>query len=103
MKLRDIARVVRTKNTGALLLTIDVMFENEGDYLRVKSTGVLSEELFAGMFHCPLEKVRVIDYPPAFALKCTVPRLIRSGDHGDSDIYGCQQHALLMDVEVPEG
>ena len=28
-KLRDLAKVIRSKNAGALLLTLDIMFEDE--------------------------------------------------------------------------
>ena len=34
-KLRDIARVVRGKNAGALYLTLDVMFDDDATYRRV--------------------------------------------------------------------
>ena len=31
----------------------------------------------------------------------TLPRLVPSGDFGDTDVYGCQQHAPLLDVDLP--
>ena len=33
--------------------------------------------------------------------KATLPRLIPAGDIGDTDVYGAQQHAPLLDVEIP--
>jgi hypothetical protein len=32
-------------------------------------------------------------YDAAFAFKATFPRLVPAGDFGDTDVYGCQQHA----------
>ena len=40
-------------------------------------------------------------YDAAFAFKATLPRLVPSGDFGDTDVYGCQQHAPLLDVDLP--
>jgi uncharacterized protein DUF4387 len=102
VKLRELAKVIRTKNAGARLLTIDVMFDDAAPYDLVKASGVLSRELFARLYRAPLERVSVIDYPPAMAIKCTLPRLVQAGDPGDSDVYGCQQHGPLMDLDVPD-
>jgi hypothetical protein len=41
-------------------------------------------------------------YDAAFAFKATFPRLVPAGDFGDTDVYGCQQHAPLLDVDLPE-
>ena len=40
-------------------------------------------------------------YDAAFAFKATFPRLVPAGDFGDTDVYGCQQHAPLLDVDLP--
>ena len=40
-------------------------------------------------------------YEPGHAFKATIPRLVTAGDIGDTDVYGAQQHAPLLDVEVP--
>ena len=37
--------------------------------------------------------------PPAF--KATLPRLVPAGDIGDTDVYGAQQHAPLLEVDIP--
>ncbi len=34
-------------------------------------------------------------------MKGTIPRRISSGNVVDTDVYGAQQHALLLDVEIP--
>ena len=41
------------------------------------------------------------EFPPAHAYKATIERRIASGAVGDTDVYGAQQHAPLLDVEIP--
>jgi hypothetical protein len=40
-RIRDIARVCKSKNAGPFELTIDVVFDDPALYQRVKATGVL--------------------------------------------------------------
>ena len=47
------------------------------------------------------DQVLFTEYAPALAWKATLPRRIASGAIGDTDIYGAQQHAPLLDIEVP--
>ncbi len=42
-------------------------------------------------------------YDAGYAFKATLPRRIPSGDLGDTDVYGAQQHAPLIDVMIPTG
>jgi len=40
-------------------------------------------------------------YDAGNAFKATLPRRVPAGDIGDTDVYGAQQHAPLLDVEIP--
>lgn len=42
-----------------------------------------------------------VEYDPANAIKFTISRLKPSGSPGDSDVFGSQQHAPLLDIEIP--
>ena len=42
----------------------------------------------------------MLPFAPALAVKITLPREIASGDVGDRDVYGAQQHAPLLDIEL---
>ncbi len=99
-KLVELARVLRSKNAGPLYLTLDIMFDEQQAYERVKKSGALSKKLISGLYHTGEENISVIDYPAAWSIKITMPRKIISGNIGDSDIYGAQQHAPLLDVEI---
>lgn len=99
--LKDVAKVCKSKNAGPFELTIDVVFEDADTFRRVKATGVLCPTLFARLYRVPAEHVLFTPYDAAFAFKATLPRLVPAGDFGDTDVYGCQQHAPLLDVDLP--
>ncbi|MEX2617011.1 MAG: DUF4387 domain-containing protein [Alphaproteobacteria bacterium] len=101
-RLIDLASVLRSKNAGALLCTLDVMFEEESVYRRVRDSGVLTAGLIAKLYGISDNEVSIIPYDVAYAIKITIPRLHKSGDPDDSDIYGAQQHAPLLDIDIPE-
>jgi len=101
-KLMDIARVVRGKNAGALLLTLDVMFDDEETYRKVRDSGVLSPRTIAPLYGVTDNEVAIIPFDVAKAIKITVPRRVRSGAPGDTDVYGAQQHVPLMMIDLPD-
>ncbi len=101
-KLRDLAKVCKSKNAGPFEVTIDLMFETREIYDKVVKSGVINEQLFARLYGVDPKAVLYTPYPAALALKGTIPRRISSGDVGDTDVYGAQQHAPLLDVEIPD-
>jgi len=101
MKIRDIAKACKSKNAGPFELTLDVVFDQREMYERVRATGVLGPALFARLYNVRPEDVIFTEYPAGNAFKATIPRLVPSGDIGDTDVYGAQQHAPLLDVDIP--
>jgi hypothetical protein len=101
-RLVDLAQVLRSKNAGALLCTLDMMFEDEATYRRVLDSGEINVQRIADLYGVSNNEVSIIPYDVAYAIKVTIPRLARSGDPEDSDIYGAQQHAPLLDIEIPD-
>lgn len=100
--LAELTNVLRSKNAGALLVTLDLMFEDNTIYERVRDSGVLTETLIADLYSVSQNEVSIIPYDVAKAIKITVPRLVPSGSFGDTDIYGAQQHAPLLNIEIPD-
>ncbi|OGA38396.1 MAG: acyl-CoA synthetase [Betaproteobacteria bacterium RIFCSPLOWO2_12_FULL_62_13] len=100
-KLRDLAKVCKSKNAGPFEVTIDIMFETREIYDKVVRSGVLNEALFAKLYGVDAKDILFTPYPAALALKGTIPRRVSSGDVGDTDVYGAQQHAPMLDVEIP--
>ena len=100
-RIRDIAKVCRSKNAGPFHITIDVAFDEPAMYEKVKATGVLNPALFARLYNVAESDVLFTAYGPGYAFKATLPRLKSAGDIGDTDVYGAQQHAPLLEVEIP--
>jgi len=100
MKLADIARVIRSKNAGPRRLTLDIMFGSDADYQRVVQSPALAAEAIGRLYRLPPDEVRIIPYPAGRAIKIVLPRSIMAGDPGDYDVYGAQQHAPLLGIEI---
>ncbi|TYP55415.1 DUF4387 domain-containing protein [Thermosediminibacter litoriperuensis] len=100
--LKDIAKVIRSKNAGPFEMTLDIIFKTKEDYEKVKSSGVINEELISQLYG--IEKDRIIAFvyfDAANAVKITIPRLRPQGSIGETDMHAAQQHVPLMYVEVP--
>jgi hypothetical protein len=100
MKLSDIAQVIRSKNAGPRRLTLDIMFGTDADYQRVVQSPALGTEAISRLYRVPTDEVRIIPYPAGRAIKIVLPRGIMAGDPGDYDVYGAQQHAPLLGIEI---
>jgi hypothetical protein len=100
-RIADIAKACKSKNAGPFEVTIDVVFDELAMYERVRATGVLGPALFAKLYNVRAEDVIFTEYPAGRAFKATIPRRVAAGDIGDTDVYGAQQHAPLLEVEIP--
>jgi hypothetical protein len=102
-KLSELAKTVRSKNAGVDKITFDVIFSDRAAYERVKRARILTRDSVAALYR--IEPARICDFvefDPANAIKFTVYRLQPSGSPGDPDIFGSQQYAPLLDLEVPD-
>ena len=99
-KLRDIASVIRSKNAGPLLLTLDVILPDFETFSRVVDSGALAASRMADLYRVSHNEVSVTPYAQALAIKITLPRRFRSGGPQDTDVYGAQQHVPLFNVEI---
>ena len=100
MQLQDFAQVVRSKNAGPRRFTLDIIFHSDPDYQRAAQSEALSTEKIASLYGVPPSTVQVINYPLGRAIKIVLPRRIMSGDPGDCDVYGAQQHTPLLGLEI---
>lgn len=95
----DVALVIRSKNAGPYELVLDILFKSRDDYLAVKQSGQFNKALIAALYKIkPEDVLNIVWFEPANAVKVVLPRLIVSGDVGDSDVYGAQQHAPLLTI-----
>ena len=99
-KLTDITEVIRSKNAGPYELTFDIMFKDYDWFERVCLAGVINEELVCDIFKIRREEIiGIVEFHPAKAIKITIKRPIPSGNLGETDVYGAQQHAPLLGLE----
>lgn len=98
MILSELARVVRSKNAGPTLLTIDVLFADQVDFERGKAA--LTARVVAARYGRAPEDISIMAIAAAHAVKIVLPRKVPAGSPGDKDVYGAQQHAPLLDVTV---
>ena len=102
-KLSELAKTIRSKNAGVDLITFDIIFTDRARYERVKKARVLSPERIAALYR--LDPARIhefVEFDPGNAIKFTIRRRQPSGSPGDPDIFGSQQYAPLLDIEVPD-
>jgi len=100
-RLRDITKLIRSKNAGPFLLTLDIIFDRRDIYEQVVASKLLSKETIAGLYKAEPGDVEFFLCPEIMAIKATLPRLVGSGDPLDSDVYGAQQIGPLLDIEIP--
>jgi len=102
VKLVDLAKTIRSKNAGTDRITFDIIFREKENYDLVRKSGVFTKAHMAKLYG--IDEARIVDYvefDPAFAIKFTINRLKPSGSFGEGDVFGCQQYAPLLDVEIP--
>lgn len=100
-KLSELAKTIRSKNAGTDKITFDIIFRETEAYDLVKRSGVLDRGRVAAILN--IEPARITDfveYDPALAIKFTILREEPSGSPGDGDIFGAQQYAPFLDIEV---
>ena len=98
----DLAVLVRSKNAGPFWLTIDIMFDDEAKYRRVRDNNVVNRDLVARLFRRDAGDIIVVNHDAALAIKVSFPRPQSSGSKYDSDVYGGQQYAPLLSLPVPQ-
>jgi hypothetical protein len=100
MQLQHLAKVIRSKNAGPRRLTLDVMFASDADYQRAVQSPALVPARIAALYRVAPDDVAVMPYPLGRAIKITLARPVMAGDPGDRDVYGAQQHAPLLEIEI---
>lgn len=101
-KLHELAKTIRSKNAGVNKITFDIIFREEAQYERVKRSGAISRNSIASLYRIEAERISdFVEYDPGYAIKFTIYRERPSGSAGDGDIFGAQQYAPLLDVEIP--
>jgi hypothetical protein len=97
----ELTSIIRSKNSGPYELTLDMMFNSEEDYRHVIRENIINHDLISRLYRITPDKIiGIIHFDPAYAIKVTIVRPICSGDLGETDVYGAQQHAPLLSIQV---
>ena len=102
-QLKDIAAVIRSKNSGPYELTFDVIFADQQSYDNFTQKHYFTAASVAALYSIPeSDVISLVEFPPALAVKATIIRPLPSGGFGERDVYGAQQHVPLMNMNLPE-
>ena len=100
--LSELADIIRSKNAGPFRITFDILFSDPARYRMVRDSGAVTRETVAAAYGIsPAEITSFFAVDMANAIKITLRRPRGQGAFGESDIYGCQQHAPLLSLAVP--
>ncbi|MDD4461892.1 MAG: DUF4387 domain-containing protein [Eubacteriales bacterium] len=101
VRLTEITDIIRSKNAGPYELTFDLIFKDFDWFEKVNNAGVINEDLICRLYGIlPSDIINIVSFKPAKAIKITIRRPICSGDLGETDVYGAQQHAPFLDVSL---
>ena len=99
VRLIDVAEVIRSKNSGPYELTFDIIFKDWDMFYKVCNAKAINKKLISSLYGISEEQViNIIEFKPAKAIKATIVRPIASGELGETDVYGAQQHAPLLNL-----
>ncbi len=101
VKLRNLAKVIRSKNAGPFTLTLDILFPTNDAFQKAQASGIINAATISALYDVPSEGIQIIFYPPGLAIKIVMARRVASGDVEDTDVYGAQQHTPLLDLAIP--
>jgi len=101
MKLHELASVVRSKNAGPFLVTIDIFFTDHDAFERVRASGLLEPESVASLYGRDIaDVVGVFWEPTAFGAKVTLRKRPSVNDLSCSDVFGSHQHVPIAYAEI---
>lgn len=101
MKLKDAASTVRSKNAGVDLITFDIIFKSDDLYQRAKRSPALARDAITRLYGIPEDRIySFVAFDPARAIKFSLRRARPSGSPGETDVFGAQQYAPLLDLKI---
>lgn len=100
VKLIDLAKVIRSKNSGPYEITFDIILKDKETFDWMVENKCINPQLIAALYKIKEEDIiNIIEFVPANAIKATIVRPMPSGDIRETDVYGAQQHAPLLTLE----
>ena len=86
-RLYDLAKVIRSKNSGPFQTTLDVLFDDEKIYKKIKESGLITRKHIAMLYKMEESRIQeIVFFDTALGFKITYDRSISSGTCGDSSM-----------------
>ncbi|MGP3667114.1 MAG: DUF4387 domain-containing protein [Candidatus Bathyarchaeota archaeon] len=101
VKLKDVVKIVRSKNASPFKLTIDLFFDNKDKYMLVKNSKILTKKKIAKVYCVPEENIEGIFFVDnVLGIKVTIIKKTASDEVYTTDVYGAQQHIPIMELTI---
>ena len=91
-------RLIRSKDAGPFMLTIDLFCHDDTAYRRVLDSGVVTPSTFADLYAIDPASVEIHLVETINAIKVSFPRRVPSGELADNDITGGQEYGPLVEL-----
>lgn len=100
--LKDMARVIRSKNAKVNKMTYDIFFNSAEDYqLALRSNAFTKEAMARTLGISVADVIGCYRADNCQAIKISTYRPLISGSPGDRDVFGAQQHLPLLLMDIP--
>jgi uncharacterized protein DUF4387 len=90
--------LIRSKDAGPFMLTLDLFFRDDHSRRAFLAAGVFTAERIGALYGVAPGQVQIWDLADIGAMKISFPRPVASGEFGDTDITGGQQYALVVEL-----
>lgn len=98
--LGEVAKYVRSKIAGPFWVTLDIFFDDDASYNKVKNSQNISSRLIAEIYEVDEKKVKKFYMDNIRVVKFSYPRPKVQGHRYENDMHSGQQYALVMDAEI---
>jgi len=100
--LEDLCSVIRSKNAGPFLITLDIIFQDSSSYYAIKDNNLITKCTISEVYNISESEVVVLEHIDSLhAIKATLKRHYPSGSPGDTDVYGMNQEGPLLQLTFP--
>ena len=98
--LSEVAKFVRSKIAGPFWVTVEIFFDDDESYNKVKNSENISPKLISETYEVDIKKVKTFYMDKIRVIKFSYPRPKIQGHRYENDMHSGQQYTLLMDAEV---
>jgi hypothetical protein len=100
--LRDMVKVLRSKDAGVNTITYDIFFKSEKEYRQALDSNAFTKRSIAKILGVPEKQIiGTFRADPCYAIKISRYREMISGAPGSPDGFGAQQHMKIELMQIP--